>query len=151
VKFAKQADEQATRLAAQETEVAKAKAERETEILKARVKAEIPHLAKSDDVKVAVLKALATIPDEKVRGEAVEMLKGADALLAEKGVAKGAGGQGDPTPGDPESEWNAEVKKFAEAKGIKDEYLATEKFLGTKEGLVAKRKYDASRGYGKQN
>jgi hypothetical protein len=44
------------------------------------------------------------------------------------------------------------VKKFAEAKGIKDlEYLANEKFLGTKEGLVAKRKYDASRGYGKQN
>jgi hypothetical protein len=41
-------------------------------------------------VKVAVLKALATIPDEKVRGEAVEMLKGADALLAKRRASRRA-------------------------------------------------------------
>jgi hypothetical protein len=149
VKFAKQADEQATRLAAQETEVAKAKAERETEVLKARAKEHIGHLAGTDEAKIDALRALETITDKARRDAAFEVLKSGDAFAKQAGVAKGVGGQGDPTPGDPEAEWNAEVKKFAEAKGIKDEYLAVEKFLGTKEGLVAKRKYDSSRAYGK--
>lgn len=80
--------------------------------------------------------------------KAMESLRGLVAASTLGKKAPGVGGT-DATSGDPLEEFNGAVKAFATTKSIKDEGEALEKFLMTTEGQVAKRKYDATRGYGK--
>lgn len=103
------------------------------------------NLAGTDAVHVDVMRAIDSIADVAKRDAAILTLKAANAAMATAGKAKGAGGGLDPVPGtDPVGEWNAAVTAFAEKRGIKDLGKAEDTFLGTEEGLVAKRAYDKS-------
>lgn len=97
LKQAKQLDAQAEQLAANAAALALANEKSLTETLRARTKLELGHLAGSDDVKLAALRAVESIADEKLRGEVITMLKSADAAMAELGgTPKGAGGDDAP-------------------------------------------------------
>lgn len=127
------------------------KAARESEVYKARAKTEIGNLPGSDVVKAKVLQSLdgRVVPyTAEERDEALRMLKGADEIAKSQGKAPGLN-PGDASQKDPLAEFNANVKAYAEKNGIKDEGAALEKFLMTEEGQVAKRKYDATRAYGR--
>lgn len=139
-----------------QTELAKARELTETTRLEKRARETVGNLGGTLPLSTRLMKAIEReFTDAKEQEAVVGMLKFASKLGAESGLAKGVdpgenpgggdfGGEG----GDPLEQFNAEVKKFAEAKGIKDEGEALEKFLGTKEGRLAKRKYDDTRGYG---
>lgn len=146
-RFAMNAEESAVELAKAKTEITKANEARELVELTKRAADTIGNLAGDDGAHVALLKAAESIPDEAKRKTAIETLKSANAALAKAKKPGGFGGSGDPQPGDPLAEWNGAVAKFAEANGIKDLGLASERFLGTSEGTVAKRAYDKSRAY----
>ena len=64
---------------------------REQEVLKARAKTDLPNLAGTEEAKVAVLKAIDGIADEKLREEAHRVLKGANGVV--KTSAPGYGGE----------------------------------------------------------
>ncbi|MDQ1446812.1 MAG: hypothetical protein QOI20_3276 [Acidimicrobiaceae bacterium] len=131
-------------------ELEKSKATGLVALYKARAKTEIGHLAGDEDTKVAALKALDTIADEKVRDSVTAMLKGADAAMKSLGKPVGADPGGDAEPADALQAFNDGAKKFAEEKGIKDEGLALERFLTTEKGIELKKAYDATRAYGRQ-
>ena len=149
VMFAKQADESAKKIASQETEIAKANTARETEMLKGRAMAELKNGSGSIDTKVALLKAIAAIPDEATRTAVTETVKGMHAACADKGVLKGSTDADGTGGGDPLTAFNVGVAKFAETNGIKDKGEALEKFLVTPEGKLLKKSYDATRAYTK--
>jgi hypothetical protein len=88
-KSAKQAKDA---LAAAEIE----KAAREATELKKRAAETMPHLAGSDDVHCAILKAVESIADEKLRGEALTALKAANDAAKSRSVAKGVNPGADP-------------------------------------------------------
>jgi hypothetical protein len=116
-------------------ELAKAREAQQAEVYKSRARSEIAHLAKSDDVKIAVLKAIDGIADEKIRGEALAMLKGADAVMKSLGKAPGFGGA-DPEPCEtPLERFNAKLAEFAKSIG-KTPQQATSAFLHTVEGAA---------------
>lgn len=96
--LAKQADENARALAKANEVVLAEKSAREMVELKKRAKDTIGNLACSDDAHCAVLKAVESISDEKLRGEALAVLKAANDLMASKGRAPGMGGT-DPKDG----------------------------------------------------
>jgi hypothetical protein len=135
--FAKQIEAGAKREAAANAEIAKAqeaveieKAAKATEILKARVKAEINHLPGSDDVKLAVLKAV-----EGIDG-AVEMLRGADAFAAAKTDAPGIVGDEEPkADAEPQAELDALVAVEMAAKSV-DRARAMDAVTKTTKGLA---------------
>lgn len=97
-------------------EAAKAREERELEVLKARAGREIPHLPGSEDARVALLKAVDSIADEKLRGEVLASIKASDAGLGEAFKRAGVGGQ--PAEDSPEAKLDALAKKHAQEKGM---------------------------------
>ena len=115
-----------------------------------RASTELAHIAGTEDVKVAILRALETIPDVTVRASALLSLKSADALGKDAAIPKGVNPGLSPADGDPLAAFNAGVDAFAKANGIKDPGLALEQFLGTPEGRTLKKTYDATRGYGQR-
>lgn len=125
--------EMAKRQDAQTAELTKARVERDTEILKTRVRAEIGHLPGSEDAKVALLKAVGGIADEKVREEVVTALKGADAFAKSASVAKGINPGASPVLEVPLEKFNAALAVFAKAKN-KTLIEATPDFVETEEG-----------------
>lgn len=84
-------------------------------------------------------------------GAALTAMKGWNELGKSANTTKGSDGydaSGNASGmGDPYSVFKAEVAKFGDKNGIKDHGEATTKFLATNEGKVAKRAYDATRGY----
>lgn len=144
VDLAKQLDDQAEQLAKRDAEV-------EKQAIRNIAKARIPNLQGGDDVHDYIVKSL-----QRGGGDAALVEKALDAVAsgsnAMKSLGKPAGANpgGDAEPRDPLAAFNDGVKKYAEAKGIKDEGLALEKFLATDEGKTLKKAYDASRAYGRQ-
>lgn len=125
------------------------KAKRELAELTKRANDTIGNLAGETSAHVALLHAAEGIADEKQRDAAIATLKSANDAMRAAGKAKGANPGNDPEPQDAAEEYEAGVTKFAEKNGIKDRLEANEKFLGTVEGQALKRKYDATRAYGK--
>jgi hypothetical protein len=86
------------------------KAAREATELRKRATETMPNLAGSDDAHCAILKAVESIADEKLRGEAITALKAANAAAKAGEVAKGFGGT-DPQPDGPEAALKSELAK----------------------------------------
>lgn len=105
--------EMAKRQDAQAAELVKAKAAGEAAIYKARAKDEIGNLAGDTDTKVALLKAVDGIADEKVREAAVTALKAADAAMVDFAKAKGVNPGAELAADSPEAELEALAKKLA--------------------------------------
>jgi hypothetical protein len=126
--------EQAKQLDAMGEELAKSKADAAKARFEKRAGDEIGFLKGETAVKVAVLKALDSIADEKIRGEAVAMLKGANAAMAETAKAQGA------NPGNATDNIDSPIAKFNTARAEfaktinKDERTATADFLRTEQG-----------------
>lgn len=96
-------------LAMAETE----KAARELTELTKRAADTIGNLAGTNEAHVDVLRAVESITDTAKRDSAVATLKAANALMAKAGVAKGAGGIGDPVPDSLEGQVEELAKKIA--------------------------------------
>lgn len=127
IAMAKQLDDAHEQLAKSRIEADQARFEK-------RAQEEIGHLAGETIVKVAALKALDSITDEKVRGEAIAMLKGADAAMAELAKAKGFNPGSDATNAtDPKALFTKKLAEFAKTVN-KTPQIATSDFLGTREG-----------------
>jgi len=126
-KMAKQLDDAHELLAKSQLEAAQARFEK-------RASEEIGHLAGESICKIAILKAIDGIADEKLRSDALTVLKAADAAMKDAGKAKGA------NPGDAAGNVESPLAKFhtkrAEfAKTInKDARAATADFIATAEG-----------------
>lgn len=98
LQLAKQADENAAQVA-KATEIANVeKAAREATELAKRAAEIMPNLAGSDAVHCAILKAVESIVDEKLRGEAIQALKGANAIAKSQASAPGHNPGADPQP-----------------------------------------------------
>lgn len=119
--LAKQSDAQSDALDAQRKQLDLATETATVLTLRTRATLEIGHLAGTDSVKVAVLRALDGIADEPTRSAAILMLKGADAAFAELGTAKGADPASDPKPDSPEGKAEALAAQLA-----KDEKVTLE-------------------------
>jgi hypothetical protein len=91
--LAKQADESARQVAKANELAQTEKAARELTELKKRAKDTIGKLAGSDDVHCAILKAVESISDEKLRADAVTALKAANAVMLTKQRAPGSSGE----------------------------------------------------------
>jgi hypothetical protein len=103
------------------------KAAKETEVLKAAVKADIPHLAGADDVKLALYKAAKSIEG------GLEILKGADSIMKAATVAKGAGGSPEPENVPAQKKLDALITKHATDNKL-TRPAATTEVLKTPEG-----------------
>jgi hypothetical protein len=145
----------AKRAKATEVELAKARETTETTRLEKRAKETVGHLGGTLPLATRLMKAIEReFTDAKEQEQVIGMLKFASKLGAESGVAKGilandnpGGAEFGTGGGDPAEQFDAEVKKYGEANGIKDSGEALERFLNTKEGRIAKRRYDDTRGY----
>lgn len=134
VAMAKRADEQGKQLAAQAVELEKSAEQTKLVQLEKRADTDIKHFTKAIGPKVALLKAVDGIADDKVRGEVVEMLKAADAAMRELSVAKGANPESETADGEtPLAKFNAGLVAFAKSKN-KTEVAATADYLRTPEG-----------------
>ena len=132
--LAKQADANAEQVA-KATELANVeKTARELTELKKRASETMPNLAGSDDVHCAILKAVESISDEKLRGEAVTALKAANDAAKTRTVAKGIGGT-DPQPEGPQAELDALIAAEMTAKSI-DKVKATVAVTNTAKGAA---------------
>jgi len=128
-------------------------AKREDEIEKAEVrsiaKAHLGKLTGDDATHDLIVRSLRKSGAAQADiDKALTAIKGWNEIAASKGKAPGAGGT-DPEPADTLEAFNAGVKSYAEKHKIADEGEALVKFLGTTEGQTLKRKYDATRAYGK--
>lgn len=141
VRQAKRADE-ALKIAKAERDA------RELTELKKRAGDLMGNLAGTDDAHVDLLRAIEAMPEAKREGMTAT-IKAANDLMKTRATAPGTGGHGNPNAGNanPEAVFDAEVKKYAEANGIKDQGEALEKFLGTEPGRVAKRAYNVAKGF----
>lgn len=148
--LAKQSDAQAESMAAAAATLATERAAAQLASLRNDAKALLADKGMHGtlDVHAAILGAVRSIPDDTLRAACVQSL-----------TAWTAGGQTKSAPGiNPElsaaptgdglANWNTALAAFAEKNAIKDPLVATQKFLGTPEGLAAKRAYDATRAYG---
>lgn len=125
------------------------KAARELTELKKRATETLGMFPGDEGGAVALLKAAEGISDEKLRGEAVQALKAANAAFVQLAKASGVSdGAGEAKSVDAEKAFYDGVATYADKHKIADHGLALEKFLGTTEGLALKRKYDATRAYG---
>jgi hypothetical protein len=125
-KMAKQLDEAHEMLAKSQIEASQARLEK-------RAADEIGFLKGEPVAKVALLKALDSIADEKLRDDVVAMLKGADAAMRETTKAKGANPGDAPAAESPLAKFNAKRAEFAKSIN-KDARAATADFLATDEG-----------------
>lgn len=107
---AKQADD-AMKLAASEV------AKREEVELAKRADKELSHFSKGQGARVALLKAVCGIADEKVRGEVHEMLAAANAACVELTKAQGANPGADPEPTSKRADLKRAVEEFAKTNG----------------------------------
>lgn len=89
LKLAKSAEDSEKRARDAANAVAVEKAAREAVELSKRAKETMPNLAGSDEVHCAVLKAVESIADETLRGEAIAALKAANEAARSREVAKG--------------------------------------------------------------
>jgi hypothetical protein len=130
--LAKQADESA-KLVSKATEIANVeKALREhAEITKAATET-LGNLAGTTETHVALMKAVRSISDEKVRGEVLTSLKAADDAAKSFAKAKGFGGSS-PTGESPFAKFQAGLVEFAKSVN-KSPVDATAQFLGTSTG-----------------
>ena len=112
--------------------VAKAEATAETARFEKRAAAEIPNLAGSTAVQVAVLKAIDALPEETRKG-ALEMLKSANAAMGTLGRAPDFGGVGEPIAKGALAAYDEGLAEFAKSKGKKPDAVADE-FLDTPDG-----------------
>lgn len=134
IRMAKRADAQAKQLADQQVEIEKSVEQSRLVQLEKRADADIKHFSKAVGPKVALLKAIDGIADDKVRGEVVEMLKAADVAMRELTVAKGYSPTlNDSGEGSANAKFNAALTTFAKSKN-KTEAAATADFLRTAEG-----------------
>lgn len=141
-KMAEQNENNATTIAKQQLEITKANEARQVEIYKAKAKSDIGYLAGSDDAKVALLKAIDGIADEKVRGEVTTALKAADAVAKELGKPKGANPGEDAEGAAPLEKFEAGITKYALDHKLANRLDAYEPFLKTAEGKALKADYD---------
>jgi hypothetical protein len=126
--------EQAKQIDAMGEELAKSKADGALARLEKRAGDEIPFLKGETAVKVAVLRALDGIADEKIRGEAVAMLKGANVAMAELAKATGANpGNATDNVESPIAKFNEKLAEFAKTAN-KAPAHATADFIRTSEG-----------------
>lgn len=110
----------------------------------------LAHLPGSDKVHANIVRSLQKAGDPALLEESLRALSGASETSKAAGKAPGANPEQDPAPeGDSLAVWKHAVEAYAKKAGITDLGLAAEKFLGTPEGLAAKKAYDATRGYGK--
>lgn len=128
LKLAKAAEAAEKRAKDAETRENAERVAKETEVLKARAKSELGHLPGAEDVKVSVLRAIAGIEG------ALEMFKGADAVLKDAAVAKGYDPGADAQPLEPKDEYEQLVAK-AMSEHKADRASATAMVLATKRGL----------------
>lgn len=144
--FRKSDDGRLVALAKRNDELAKdaeiQKAAREKVELEKRAGVELVGFAKSVDVKVAVVKAIESIPDEAVRKEAWEMLRGARAAFAMLGKAHGVN-PGDATEAEtPIAKFHAARVEFAKTVTKTDKptdaqiRAVTGQFIRTEEGAA---------------
>lgn len=141
-KMAEQNENNATTIAKQQLEITKANEARQVEIWKAKAKSDIGYLGGSDDTKVALLKAVDGIADEKVRGEVTVALKAADAVMKDAGKPRGANPGEDAEGADPLEQFEAGLTKYALDNKIASRGSAYEPFLKTAEGKALKKIYD---------
>jgi len=118
------------------------KAAREWSEVVKRASTIMGNLAGTDDDHGRLLQNIERETDVAKRDAMIATLKAADALMVGAGKAKGANPGTDAESGNPVEVWNGEVAKFAAKREIKDLGKAEDLFLGTPEGLVAKRAYD---------
>ncbi len=137
----------AKRLDDSDAAIAKRDVELENERLEKRASLEFAGLGEPAVI-VDILKGAKAL-DEKRRDAVEHLLKSAKAALELAAKMQGVDPEKPATDGDPIAKWNAAVKAYAEKHKIADEGDALVKFLGTTEGQVAKRQYDATRAYGK--
>lgn len=131
--LAKQADENASQVA-KATEIANVeKAAREATELKKRAQETMSNLAGSDDVHCAILKAVESIADEKLRGEAIQAIKAANDAAKSRSVAKGVNGGEEPTDDSPTAELDTLTMKYAADHKV-DRPTARVEVLKTAEG-----------------
>lgn len=107
---AEQAETQAKKNRELEAEVGVAKATTELQILKAQAKTELGNLAGSEDEKVALLKAIGGIGDDKHREGVLKLLKGANAVVKTTAPGYSGEGQGDPVEVTKKSTYDALAK-----------------------------------------
>lgn len=114
--------------------VAKAEsAARELVELKKRAADTIGKVAGSDDCHVALLKAVESIEDDKLRGEAIAALKSANEFAAQSETAPGLNPGGEPKLADATAEYDALVTETAKSLGG-DRSKAADAVLKTKRG-----------------
>lgn len=126
LKLAKAADE-ADKIAKAEREA------REATELKKEAADTIGALAGSDEVHMAVLKAVKGIADEKVRADAIATLKAANMAMASKSIAPGANDGSEPSHKAPQGELDALVAKHMAEHKV-DKTAATAAVLNTPDG-----------------
>jgi hypothetical protein len=110
-------------------------------------KSHLGNCSGTDDVKLAVVKALNTIGDETVRKAAFELLKAADAAVNNLGKSAGHNVVGN-TPSNAESAFYEKRDTFAKASNLPlgtdaEKAVATRKFMQTQEGAALYRDYVA--------
>lgn len=128
--LAKQADAGAAIIKSQAAELAVAKAAGEQIAFEKRAATDLSHFAKAIGVRAAIVKALDSIPDEAIRKDAIEAVKGANFAMAKLGTPTGADETTGPKPDDPVAKLNALATDLAKSKSISfakayDEVLQT--------------------------
>jgi hypothetical protein len=144
VEYRKSDDQRLVSLAKQNDELAKAAKEsaakaKEAELRK-RASEELSHLPGSEDVRVALLKAVDAIEDEAVRKSALESLKAKD--LAMKGAFEQKGHRGSPEAGSSEDELDIMAKAYAKENKVSFEKAYAE-VIKTDEGRKLYKKASA--------
>lgn len=110
-KLAEQNESNAKALAKAQTDVAAEIEKRQVEVYKARAKAEIGHLAGSDDAKIDLLKAIDSNSDATKRAAMTTLVASADAFAKDAGLPRGASPAND-SGATVEAELTAAVEKY---------------------------------------
>lgn len=111
-------------------------------------KSHLGNCSGEDPVKVAVVKALNGIADEKVRDAAFVMLKAADAAVANLGKSVGHSVVGQNNPSNAEQAFYSKRDEFAKSANLPmatdgEKAVATRKFMQTQEGAALYHDYVA--------
>lgn len=144
VEYRKSDDQRLVSLAKQNDELAKAArdsaAKAKDAELRKRASEELSHLPGSEDVRVALLKAVDAIEDEEVRKSALESLKAKD--LAMKGAFEQKGHRGSTEAGSSEDELDVMAKAYAKENKVSFEKAYAE-VIKTDEGRKLYKKASA--------